>query len=267
MEGLPMEEARKNKSHVQSLARALRLLETLAGAEREMTLTELSEILEWPKSTVHGVLTTLRDFRFVDQSPPNGRYRLGVRLFEYGQKAARNWGIREIAMPAMRKLNAQFGEMVQLATEDAGEVFYLDKIDSTHIIRIVSDIGARLPMHCSGLGKALLAFRPYSEARSILMRNGMRRMTSRTITEPALMEDELNKIRIQGYASDNQEIMEGLCCVAAPIRDKEGVVKYAVSVSGLAERLTGPYMEQIKDAVIAAANEISQNMGYNLQQE
>jgi len=262
-----MEEATKNKSHVQSLARALKLLETLASVEREMTLTEIADMLEWPKSTVHGVLTTLRDYRFVDQSPSNGRYRLGVRLFEYGQKAARNWGIREIALPVMQKLNTQCGEMVQLATEDAGEVFYLEKIDSTHIIRIVSDIGARLPMHCSGLGKVLLAYRSPAEARSILMRNGMRRMTNRTITEPALMEAELGKIRKQGYAADNQEIMEGLCCVAAPIRDKEGVVKYAISISGLAERLTGPYQEQIKDAVVAAAAEISQNMGYREAQE
>jgi len=117
-------------------------------------------------------------------------------------------------------------------------------------------------MHCSGLGKVLLAYRAPAEARSILMRNGMRRMTNRTITEPALMEAELAKIRKQGYASDNQEIMEGLCCVAAPIRDKDGAVKYAVSISGLTERLTGAYQEQIKDAVVAAAAEISQNMGY-----
>jgi len=257
-----MDEIDKNKSHVQSLARALRLLDTLAGADRDMTLTEISELLDWPKSTVHGILTTLRDYRFVDQSPSNGRYRLGIRLFEYGQKAARSWGIREMALPVLQRLNAQCGEMVQLATEDAGEVFYLEKIDSTHIIRIVSDIGARLPMHCSGLGKVLLAYRTPSEVRSILMRNGMRRMTSKTITDPALMDAELQKIRKQGYAIDNQEIMEGLSCVAAPIRDREGAVRYAVSISGLAERLTGAYLDQVKEAVVQAAADISHILGY-----
>ena len=143
-----MDEIEFNKAHVQSLARALHLLDTLANVEREISLTEISELLDWPKSTVHGILSTLRDYRFIDQSAINGRYRLGIRLFELGQKAARNWGIREIALPTMQKLNAQCGEMVQLATEDAGEVLYLDKIDSTHIIRIVSEIGIRLPMHC-----------------------------------------------------------------------------------------------------------------------
>ncbi|MCL2058108.1 MAG: IclR family transcriptional regulator [Oscillospiraceae bacterium] len=257
-----MDETDRTKSHVQSLARALRLLEALANADRELSLTELAETLEWPKSTAHGILATLRDYRFVDQSPLNGRYRLGVRLFEFGQKAARNWGIREIALPVMQKLNSQCGEMVQLATEDAGEVFYLEKIDSTHIIRIVSEIGIRLPMHCSGLGKVLLAYRPYAEARSILMRNGMRRMTNNTITDPVLMESELAQIRKQGFAQDNQEIMEGLRCIAAPIWDKNGEVRYAVSISGLAERLTGNYFDFIKNAVMEAAAEISKNMGY-----
>ena len=257
-----MDESARNRSHVQSLSRALKLIETLAGEDGEMSLTEIATKLEWPKSTVHGILATLRDYRFVDQSPENGRYHLGIRLFEFGQKAARNWGIREIALPFMHKLNALCGEMVQLATEDAGEVFYLEKIDSTHIIRIVSEIGARLPIHCNGLGKVLLAYRSSSEIKSILTRNGMRRMTGRTITDISQMESELAQVRKLGYALDNQEIMEGLCCVAAPIRDRDGTVKYAISVSGLAERVLGVYFETIKDSVVRAAAEISYEMGY-----
>jgi len=257
-----MDMPEKNKSHVQSLARALRLLEVLAADNQETSLTELSDKLNWPKSTVHGILATLRDYRFVDQSPINGRYRLGVRLFEFGQKAAKNWGIREAALPVMQKLNAQCGEMVQLATEDAGEVFYIEKIDSTHIIRIVSEIGARLPIHCSGLGKVLLAYRAPSEVRSILSRCGMRRMTNKTITDPLRMEAELAKVRNLGYAVDDQEIMEGLRCVAAPVWDRNNSVRYAVSVSGLAERLSGEYFELVKAAVIESAKEISRKMGY-----
>ena len=262
-----MEDIENNKSHIQSLARALRLLDILADSGGDMSLTEIADALGWPKSTVHGIIATLRDYRYVDQSAANGRYRLGIRLFELGQAAARNWGIREIALPALRKLNAQCGEMIHLATEDAGEVLYLEKIDSTHIIRIVSEIGTRLPIHCSGLGKVFLAYRQPSEARSILMRNGMRRMTNNTITEPAQMEAELIKIRKQGFAVDNQEIMEGLRCVAAPIRDRAGDVKYAVSISGLSERLTGEYFEFLKNAVIETAAEISQHMGYRAPQE
>ena len=249
-------------SHLRSVARALQLLEMLAGESRELSLTEISEKLGWPKSTVHGILATLRDYRFVDQSSQNGRYRLGIRFFEFGHRVARNWDIREIALPVIEKLNMQFGEMVQLATEDAGEVFYIEKVDSTHIIRIVSEIGARLPMHCCGLGKALLAYRTPPEVKRILTLKGMRRMTRKTITDPQQMEIELAKIRKQGYAIDDQEIMEGLRCIAAPIRDKNGDVRYAVSVSTLAERLTGEYFEHVKKAVVESAAEISYLMGY-----
>jgi DNA-binding IclR family transcriptional regulator len=234
----------------------------LAEVGGEVSLTEIAERLQWPKSTVHGILATLRDYRFVDQSTHNGRYRLGIRLFEFGHMVARNWDIREIALPIMKKLNKQFGETVQLATEDADEVFYIEKIDSTHILRIVSEIGVRLPMHCSALGKAMLAFRSSSEVRRILSRNGMRRMTGHTITNPETMDAELIKIRKQGYAVDDQEIMEGLRCIAAPIRDKNGDVRYAVSISSLAERLSGDYFERIKKVLIESAAEISRLMGY-----
>jgi len=257
-----MGDVEKTGSHVQSVARALELMEMLAGENGELSLTEISDRLGWPKSTVHGLLATLRDYRFIDQSAANGRYRLGIRLFEFGHKVARNWDIREIALPVMKKLNSQFGEMVQLATEDAGEVFYIEKIDSTLIFRIVSEIGARLPMHCSALGKALLANMPPAEARRILARSGMRRMTANTITDPAQMEAELAKIRKQGYAVDDREIMDGLRCVAAPIKDRSGAVRYAVSVSGLSERLAGDYFDRVREAVVLAAAEISRLMGY-----
>lgn len=250
------------KSHIHSLARSLQLIEVLSKERGELSLTEISKRTGWPKSTVHGILSTLRDYRYIDQNPHNGRYRLGIRLFELGLIVARNWDVREIALPFMRKLNSQFGEMVHLATEDNGEVFYMEKIDSTHIIRIVSEIGARLPMHCSGLGKVILANLPISEVERIVSQKGLPMMTKNTITETARLDVELAKIRIQGYAVDNQEIMEGLRCVAAPIKDANSDVHYAISVSGLAERLSGEYFETIKNEVIKACAEISRQMGY-----
>lgn len=147
----------KNASHVQSVAHALMLLDMLARENREMSLTEIANTVGWPKSTVHGLIATMRDYSYIDQSPTTGYYRLGIRLFELGNLVARNWDIRALALPAMQDLNNRLGEMVQLATEDKGEVLYLEKLDSTHMMRIVSEIGTRLPMHCTGLGKVLLA--------------------------------------------------------------------------------------------------------------
>jgi DNA-binding IclR family transcriptional regulator len=227
-------------------------------------LTEISKRLGWPKSTVHGILSTLRDYRYVDQSPHNGRYKLGIRLFELGLKVARSWDVRQIALPIMQRINKQYGEMVQLATEDDGEVFYIEKIDSTHIIRIVSEIGARLPIHCSGLGKAILAHQSATEVKRIIEERGLDMVTKHTITDPEKLDIELAKIRIQGYAVDDQEIMEGLRCVAAPIRDASGEVRYAISISGLSDRLVGPYFDQIKEEIVKASVEISRQMGYRV---
>ena len=257
----------KNETHVKSVERALQVLTALSEENKDVSLTEISNKLGWPKSTAHGILSTLREYRFVDQSAETGRYRLGVRLFELGHKVGRNWDIRETALPVLQSLNGKFGEMVQLATEDAGEVLYIEKIDSTQIIRIVSDIGKRLPMYCTGLGKVLLAYQTPAEVKRILSKSGMPGMTRRTITGLLEMTAELAKIRRQGYAVDDQEIMEGLRCVAAPIRDVDGAVRYAVSVSGLAERLTGEYFERVRDAVVVSAAEISRLMGYKERNE
>lgn len=252
----------RNTSHVQSVERALMLLDFLAQENREMSLTEIAKAMSWPKTTVHGLIATLRDRHYVDQSPATGRYRLGVRLFELGNLVARSWDIRAIARPAMQDLNSRLGEMVQLATEDSGEVLYLEKLDSTHMMRIVSETGARLPMHCTGLGKVLLAYKKPSEVKWILMKHEMRMMTVRTITDRETLEKELTKIRQQGYAIDDREIMDSLRCVAAPIYDREGNVEYAISISGLASNLQGERFDLIREELIRSADSISYMMGY-----
>lgn len=249
-------------SHVQSVEKALLLIELLAGENRELTLTEISQKSGWPKSTVHGLLSTLRDYHYIDQSELNGSYRLGVRFFEVGNIVARSWDIRQVAMPYMQDLNSRLGEMVQLGTEDKGEVLYLDKVDSNHLIRIVSEIGRRLPMHCSGLGKAMLAYLSWGDVKRITARHGMERMTSHTITTLPELEKELATVRKRGYALDDREIMEGLRCVAAPIFIENGQVKYAISVSGMYNNMTGERLDEIAEAVKDAAAGISRNMGY-----
>lgn len=250
------------KARVQSVDRALMLVEILAKENRELSLTELSKLAGRPKSTVHGLLVTLGAHHYVEQSSTTGNYRLGIRLFELGNIVARSWNIREVALPVMQQLSSQLNEMVQLATDDQGEVLYLDKVDSTHIIRIVSDIGTRLPMHCSGLGKVLLAAKPPREVRWILNKKGMQRMTSHTITTLEEMNKELEKIRQQGYAVDDREIMDSLRCVAAPIRNKDGQVQFAISVSGLSNNMVGTHYEKAIQSVLSAAEKISYAIGY-----
>lgn len=257
-----MQNERKKSSHVQSVERALQLLEALGKANREMSLTELSQTMGWPKSTAHGLLSTLRDYGYVEQSAETGRYRLGVRLFELGTRVAQNWDVRAAAKPAMLRLNAKLGETVQLAAEDNGEVLYLEKIDSTHLMRIVSEVGVRLPMHCSGIGKVLLAYKTTAEVKWIVSQKGLPALTTKTITSLPRLERELAEIRQKGYGFDNGEIMEGLRCVAAPIRDANNRVRYALSVSGLYSNMQGERLQKMVQMVLEATRTISHNMGY-----
>ena len=256
------EPGERKSSHVQSVDRALAVIELLAQEEKEMSLTEISKALSWPKTTAYGLIATLRDRQYVDQSSSTGRYRLGMRLFELGNIAARRWDVRAIARPLMQDLNNRVGEMVQLATESGGEVLFIEKMDSTHMIRIVSEIGARLPMHCTGLGKVLLAYKKSSEIKWIIAKHGLRMMTSHTITDRDKLERELINIRRKGYAIDDREIMDSLRCVAAPIYSRDGSVEYAISVSGLAVNLHGERFNTVRDELLQTADNISHLMGH-----
>lgn len=258
---MPKDEKR-SVSHVQSVARALELLEYMARGNRELSLTEIARGVNRPKTTVHGLIATLRDYHYVDQSMENGRYRLGVRLFELGNMVARGWDVRIMAKPAMQSLNARLGEMVQLAAEDRGEVLYLEKLDSTHLMRIVSEIGARLPMHCTGLGKVLLAYKKPAEVKRIVEEHGLSPMTEQTITDAEALMRELSRVKRQGYAIDDREVMDGLRCVAAPIFNSQGDVGYAISVSCLANNLHGARLDEVRRELIQAAENISYAMGY-----
>ena len=248
-------------SKVQSVERALMIVDVLAENGDKMSLTQLSQLLGWPKSTVHGLLSTLRDYSYIVQSEEDGRYWLGARFFELGNQVARSWSIRDAALPAMKRLSREFGDTVHLGAEDNGEVLYLEKVEADSLVNIMSDVGVRLPMHCSGLGKVLLAQKSKAELKRFISMRGLPALTKRTITSPAKLEEELAKIKEQGYAIDDGEIMEGLRCVAAPIEDINGKVRYAISVSGQVKDLHGGRLDRLILEVRRAAGEVSYALG------
>lgn len=249
--------ASSKSGKIQSVDRALSILEIIADADDGLTLAQIAQRMELPKSTVHGLVSTLRDHKFVRQAEADGRYKMGIQLFELGTKLARSWDIRDAAKPAMRWLSHEFGETVHLGCEDNGEVLYLDKIAANSLINIVSEIGARLPMHCSAIGKALLAHKSESELKRHIGSLGLAPLTGRTITNPDTLIQELEKVRLQGFALDDGEIMEGLRCVGAPIYDADGLVRYAISVSGQVKDLYGKRLERLIIETRRAAREIT----------
>lgn len=255
-----MEKKNKQASHILSVEKAILILNLLEKKSDGMSLTQISKKLDYPKSTIHGILATLRDFNYVEQDYETGNYRLGTRLFELGNHVAKSWDIRDAALPIMKKLNKRFGETVHLGAEDNGDMLYLEKIDANNLINISSEVGFRLPMHCSGLGKVLLAQKSSAELKRFIAQKGLPALTKRTITTVSRLETELEKIRKQGYAIDDGEIMDGLRCVAAPIKDSNGIVRYAISVSAQVKDLYGTRLNQVIQETVRAANQISKEL-------
>ena len=247
---------------IRSVAKALTILNFVASNGREMSLAEICRESGLAKGTAHGLLVTLKDFHYVEQESFGGKYRLGIRLFEMGNIVANSWDVRRIAAPHIERLVDELEETVHLAVLNEDRVLYIDKRESRRSIRIVSQVGMRLPAHCSGVGKALLAYLPPAQLQRLVASQGLPSFTSNTITDLRRLEEELELIRERGYAVDNEEIMEGLRCVAAPIRNNSGVVCAAISVSGPVARLAGDRFGQVVEMVTGTALEISASLGF-----
>jgi len=248
---------------IKSIVKAASIIDLLAASSVPLTLSEITNGLGIAKSTLHGIISTLMDVGYIDQDAETGRYLLGFRLFEIGSSVSRNWNARNISYPYMQKLVEKTGETVHLAVLADGEVLYINKQESPGSIHIVTDTGVKLPAHCTGLGKVLLSgLKPY-DLKKIIRKRQLIRHTETTITEFDHLTAELEKIRAQGYAIDEQEFMEGLRCVAAPIYSYRGNVICALSIAGPVSRMRGDKFEAKKRYLLQAAREISNQMGYH----
>lgn len=247
---------------VQAVDRALSILEALARAEGPVMLSALSSELGLHISTVHRLLNTLARRGFVEQEPYQGRYRLGLKVFEIGNRALYSLDIRAVARPYLRELVEEFNETANLAVLDGFEVVYIDQVESRNMIKMLARPGTRTPAYCTGTGKALLAFLSPFQWERFLATTPLRAFTRATITDPEELEQELEKIREQGFAVDKGELEEGVRCVAAPIKNHEQRVVAALSVSGPSSRITDELLHgKLAERVKTAAVNISQILG------
>jgi len=257
-----LEQKTGKTNNIKSIVKAVNIINLLAGEGESMSLAHMASELNMSKSTLHGILSTLVDVRFLAQDQETGQYRLGVRLFQIGSQMSSMWNERKIAYPYIQQIVAEVGETVHMAVLDDYEVLYINKQESTNSIRIVTDIGAKLPAYCTGLGKVLLSGLSKQEFQQMLRKKELKSHTSYTITDPNVLWKELETIRSCGYAEDDQEYIEGLRCVAAPILNCEGTIVAALSISGPVSRMQNGKFEQCKMSLIKAGNEISEQMGY-----
>lgn len=249
---------------IQSVERALRILDLFDEYHKELKITEISSRMDLHKSTVHSLLKTLQEYHYIEQNPDNGKYRLGMKLLERSSRLVQSLDIRQAANPFLQKLSKTTGQTAHLVILDGKEGVYIDKVEGDKAVIRYSRIGRRIPLHCSAVGKALIAFKSPEQIRSILKGYEYQKHTEKTIrTEEAFLQ-ELERVRKRGYATDDQENEPGVFCIAAAVRDHSGEVIAAISVSMLKARVTDEDKEEYVKLLLQTVGELSERMGYGV---
>jgi IclR family acetate operon transcriptional repressor len=247
-------QTRAGDGGVQSVHRALNVLEALAAAGGTASLGDLAAACGLPAPTLHRLAATLTERGYLRQLPDR-RYSLGSRLVPLGADAHALLGAR--ALPVLRALAEQTGESANLAVLTQGRAEYVAQAPGRHTMRTFTDVGNRVALHCTGVGKALLAAVPPDQAGRLIDAAPLAAQTAATITDPAALRAEIALIRARGYALDEGEMEIGVRCVAVGL---PGAAPMAVSVSGPAARMTDDLIAAAVSALRAAADQLRQQL-------
>lgn len=259
-DGKEIDSDKKNRG-LSSLANAIALLKTFNEKEVELGISELSKRLGVAKSTVHRMATTLVTGGLLEKNPENDKYRLGLTLFSLGGLVRRRLDVPSVARPILQELKSELNETVLLAILDGQEVVYLFHFESTHAIRMQSDIGVRKSALCTGEGQVILAYSSEQVVEQALA-EGLPQYTKHTITDPELFRIKLQKIRAQGYCVEDQESEVGMRCIAAPIFNMNGEVVAGMGLAGPIHRMDDDTVGRYAPYVMDTARAVSQRLGY-----
>lgn len=264
---MPIKDSRKNQKPnnlVQTIERVSLILDILGQSPQGISVRELSAKVALPKGTTHRLLSSLAYFDFVRQDGTNKNYHLGFKLVELGNLLINQLDFRNEARPIMLELAEKTGETIHLVIIDQDEALYIDKVSLNQTgLQMMSRVGSRIPLHSSSVGKVLAAHLDEDELDRILQTKGLPRRTKNTITNLLRFKKHLKDVKAKGYAIDDQENEKGIRCVAAPIRNENGMVIAAMSISGPAIRLTlKAIQDSLKDQVCETALDISRKVGF-----
>ncbi len=246
---------------VQSLIRALSLLEALAENEDGLSLTALAKQVGLPPSSAHRLLTTLQRKRFVRFEPGAMTWRVGVQAFVVGNSFARSREVAPLAMPYMRRLMEKTGETVSLYVVNGGQAICIAQVQSRQVVRAISRPGGGLPLERSASGKAILARMTRNEVEEILAKHAALDTKRSSAGRLRKLHAELGRIRSRGYSLDDEEVAAGLRCIATPILDEHGAALAAVSIAGPISRLTDHRLPRLAEMVVAAGDAVTREFG------
>jgi DNA-binding IclR family transcriptional regulator len=246
----------------QSLKRGLWIIEVIATIGSSATLAEIARKTGLPRSTAHHLLRALVEFGYLVQDGDARAYTLAPKLFRLTRSSWTAEQLAEIAMPYLDELSRRTGEGTSLAVLRDGIVTVIAKREPEGPVRVVQEVGARRPIHCTAVGKALAAWLPDQELEGIIARTVFARMTANTITSRTAFFRELARIRATGFALDNEEHIKGIRCMATPIRDHSGEVRASLCVVGPKNHLPQWKLPQIREALAAVAADLSVRLGH-----
>jgi DNA-binding IclR family transcriptional regulator len=246
------------KSSIQVIERMMSLLDALGTHTAPVNLKQLATETSLHPSTAHRILGVMVESRLVDRIEP-GTYRLGIRLLELGSLVKSRISVRQEALPHMQTLHQALGETVNLSVRHDDEVVYIERTAAgSSMMRVVQIIGARAPLHITAVGKVFLAQEAQLSCLDYAKRTGLPRYTDNTLTEPESLVKELESVRSQGYAFDNEEAEKGVSCIGAGIYNDEGRVVAGLSVSAPSDRLRKDWAQHVRQT----ADRISRAIGF-----
>jgi len=254
------------KDIIASIEKATSLLMLYKDSSiEELSIKEISQMLEIPKTTAFRIVSTLVMSDFLEQNPENSKYKLGINVYILGNRYLSIHTLEKVGHSYLEKVVKEFGESVSISIMDKMESVVIDKLDGVHSIRVVGQIGKRNPLHCSGSGKVFLGCMEPEERRNIIQAiSPLKVFTPYTITDPDKLFENVSLVRKLGYIYDDEEIHLGQICISAPIYNCFNKVCAAMTVSGPKERIIEKGIDNIGRYLMKSCNKMSREMGCTL---
>jgi len=238
------------------------MLEAVAQESEGLSNAEISRKLEIPKSSASYILRTLEKQGYLNRNSETGKYRVGLKVLSLSRGALTGIDVREVALPIMRHLMEKTNLTCHLAILDGSDAVYIEKVEPQGFIRMDTWVGRRMRVHATSVGKALVAHIPQERLERIIAESGMEKRTAKTITTlPRLLKD-LEKVREQGYAVDDEENNMGARCLGAPVFNQNGIIEASLGLSGTINQVNPNTMPRIIEALKDAARHVSMQLGY-----
>lgn len=258
-----MKKRERTDCFIQAVEQALNVLEQFQGSKEKLGLSELSKRLKLTKNKVFRLLATLEAHKYIEQNKVMGNYRLGVKNLLLGLSFARHMGLLKQARPVQESLVKKCNETSFISVLNNYQTVNLDMVESNQLLRVVPQVGAKLPLYCTAAGKVLATNISEENLRKYFQIDGLKKYTGKTIDNPETLFNDIRNFAKMGYAIDNEELDEGVKSIGAPIRDYSRQIIGALSISIPTMRLTSIRTDQeLVPLVMAAANEISVKLGF-----